>query len=219
MNFQHGQFGIGNQGLNVASPLIEQTSHCAARHVAAAEPDNERWWTTDGRQLIEVRVERHDHETVLPGELPDRQIIRALEPKQLNVTRPVEYRIEFTLYAAGQVLVEQQLQARNSGRAGRHRALIALGRKRETGANVLELKFREVSQNVGLAHALGQPGKHIVNRDPHAADARLAAAFPGFQRDAIAKFHRVLPVERFGPSVGRYRSRFQRIMRATTKDH
>ena len=101
-------------------------------------------------------------------------------------------------------------QSRRSKRAGRKRALIAMSRKGQAGANVLQLKFRKVGKNLGLAHAFGQPAQNVMNRDPHAADARLAAALARLQRDSISKVHGVFPVGQSTVSLGPSRFVFQR---------
>src|SRR6186713_364284 len=53
----------------------------------------------------------------------------------------------------------------------------------EAGADVLGFKVREVREDLGFRHAGREVVENVIDRDPQAANARLAAALGGVDGD------------------------------------
>ena len=62
----------------------------------------------------------------------------------------------------------------------------------ETGKNIFFCKVRKIFQNFVVRHARGEVLQDIVNGDAHSADARLAAALAGLDRDDVLVTHLVM---------------------------
>ncbi len=83
------------------------------------------------------------------------------------------------------------VQRADSGRAGdsfprdRDHSAFSIGGELKAGEDVLMLEFREVLEDLLLAHARREVLKDIVDGDAHAADARFSTALAVFDRDAI----------------------------------
>jgi hypothetical protein len=67
--------------------------------------------------------------------------------------------------------------------------LFPIGGVGEAGEDVFLGEVGEVSQNFGVGHAGGEVGEDVVDGDAHASDARLAAAFTGFEGDDVLVVH------------------------------
>lgn len=64
--------------------------------------------------------------------------------------------------------------------------MFTIGSKGQSGLDILGSEFREIREDLGIAHACRQPAEDIVHRDAHVADAGFATTFTGFDRDALA---------------------------------
>jgi hypothetical protein len=63
----------------------------------------------------------------------------------------------------------------------------AISSEEKARAHILTREVREIPQNFVLAHAAGKIFEHIRHCDAQPADARLAAALVGFDRDDLAE--------------------------------
>src|SRR5919202_516888 len=76
---------------------------------------------------------------------------------------------------------------------------LAIGRVAEAGAHILFGKVREVGQHPLDRRARSQIREDVIDGDAHTADARFAAALPGFDRNDVPIRHnhgRLLPPRR-----------------------
>lgn len=83
------------------------------------------------------------------------------------------------------VLVEQQLH--RSCRT--EKAALPSGSECDAGANIVTLKLREISQNLGLIHTGSQVVQHIVDSNTRITDAGFARALGWIDSDAFEKVH------------------------------
>ena len=70
-------------------------------------------------------------------------------------------------------------------------AALPVRREGEGRPDVLALEVREVGQDFVLAHPAGEVVEDVVDSDPEAANARLAAALPRLDGDSVAVVHEV----------------------------
>jgi hypothetical protein len=61
--------------------------------------------------------------------------------------------------------------------------MLALRGVTEAGQDILVREIWELAQQIGFAHTCCEVRENIVNRHPHATDARLTAALPGLDGD------------------------------------
>lgn len=80
----------------------------------------------------------------------------------------------------GEVLVQQDAH----GLAVAVSRVRHLRRKRVNGCEVLLFETRMLTENLIFGHSVGEPSENIIDRDAHAADARLAVPLVGFDRNA-----------------------------------
>ncbi len=73
--------------------------------------------------------------------------------------------------------------------ATRQQSPLAVRGEREAGPNVCARQVREILEDILLSHAGRQVLQHVGYRDAQAADAGLAAAFSGLNRDSIQLLH------------------------------
>jgi hypothetical protein len=71
-------------------------------------------------------------------------------------------------------------------------ASLTVGRIGKTGEDVVLGEFRVIPDNFLVRHSCRKPPQHIFHRDPHAADARAAAAFPRLDGDDLTVIHRAM---------------------------
>lgn len=71
-------------------------------------------------------------------------------------------------------------------RLDHHQTLLPVGRITKAGQDVFPRQAGEVFKHFLLRHAGGEVFQHGVNRDPHSADAGLAAALPRLDGDDLA---------------------------------
>lgn len=62
----------------------------------------------------------------------------------------------------------------------------------ETRENVLSGEIWKIFEDFFLCHPGSEIFKHVINCDSHAANARLAAALAGFNRDDVLVTHVVM---------------------------
>jgi hypothetical protein len=69
--------------------------------------------------------------------------------------------------------------------------------KLKASLNIFGGQFGKIAQDVLLGHARGKPTEHVIHGDAHMADARLAAALSGFNRDDVVIIHikQAMPVK------------------------
>jgi hypothetical protein len=65
-------------------------------------------------------------------------------------------------------------------------AALTIGGECINGAKVVALQIREVGEDFILTHTSRQGGEHIINRDAHPSNARLAASLAGLGGDPLA---------------------------------
>ena len=70
-----------------------------------------------------------------------------------------------------------------------HHPTLALGSKRQTGADVLARQLRKIGLDLLLGHAGGKVGPHVTDGDPRAPHARLPEANFGVNGDPISVIH------------------------------
>jgi len=54
--------------------------------------------------------------------------------------------------------------------------------------NVISLEARVIGKNLLVCRTVGEQFEHVTNTNPHAADARLAAALAGLDRDSLKRY-------------------------------
>lgn len=64
--------------------------------------------------------------------------------------------------------------------------MFAIGSEGQRRLDILGGEFREIREDLVIAHASGQPAKDIIHRDAHVSDAGFSTTFTGFDRDALA---------------------------------
>ena len=64
--------------------------------------------------------------------------------------------------------------------------VVTVSGKGQRGVDVLSREVREIGDDLGGTHAGCQPAQNVVDGDPHAADAGLAAPLARLDRDAFA---------------------------------
>lgn len=62
----------------------------------------------------------------------------------------------------------------------------AVGGVTQTGLNILSGEIRKILEDFLLGHSRGEIVQDIVDGDSHPADARLPAAFAGFDGDNVS---------------------------------
>ena len=64
--------------------------------------------------------------------------------------------------------------------------MFTIGREGQSRLDILGGEFREIREDLVIAHAGRQPAKNIIHRDPHVSNTGLSTTFAGFDRDALA---------------------------------
>ena len=67
--------------------------------------------------------------------------------------------------------------------------MLTVGRKSQAGQDIFAGKVRKVCENLLDRHFTSQITEHIVDRDAHAPNARLTAAFAGLKRNDVSIVH------------------------------
>ena len=74
-------------------------------------------------------------------------------------------------------------------RGGGEELAFTVSGERQTRLDVLAGQLGEVGENLVLGHAGSQILQHVVNGNPHPADARLAAALARLNSDKVCVVH------------------------------
>src|SRR5438445_42134 len=84
--------------------------------------------------------------------------------------------------------------------------LLAVSREPQARKNVLALEVGVVTQDIDLAHAAGEPAKHVIDGDAQPADTWLASAFPCLDSDSRLLRHCVNLISATGshPTTNRH---------------
>ena len=128
------------------------------------------------------------------------QVLNALVGDVVTETRQVEGQkkpemvARFSINAIQTAEPERQAVGKTgSDRRGpsRHRPeqpSLPLGSKHQTGADVLDLELRKITNDLRLGHARGKILEDVRHGDSQPTHARLAAAFAWIDGDPIQKF-------------------------------
>ena len=71
-----------------------------------------------------------------------------------------------------------------------HKPLFAIRSVAKAGEDVFPSEIGEVFKDLFLSHARREIFKHVVNCNPHTANARLATTFTGLDRDDVQVTHK-----------------------------